>query len=135
MKVKNYKIKKTIFLFLFVPSVCFSQISGYIEYGQDIFSSVAYTEMQIGYIFRPFNFSIMPYANINTWMEMNKNSGSPFRDVYTFGFDFVYNKITINASHFCSHYVESGWDDTQYHRYNDVPLGGNLTKISARYDF
>lgn len=126
-------MKKIIIILLLIPSICFSEIKGFIEYGQDVLSDIAYTEMQIGYNFNVFMFKLYPYANINTWMEMNKQSGSPFRDIYTFGSDIIYNDIKINFSHFCSHYVYS--NRKQYHRYNDIPLGGNLTKISIRYSF
>jgi len=40
---------------------------------------MAYTEMQTGY---DFEFHVVPYANIITWLEMNVQSSSPFREVY-----------------------------------------------------
>ena len=126
-------MKKIIFILLTIPSICFSEIKGYIETGKDIYSNVAYTEMQIGYIFRPFNFIIYPYGNQITWFEFYDKKGNPFRDIYTIGIDTKYKGLTFNLSHFCSHFVQSDYE--QYHRYSDVPLGGRLTKMSVRYDY
>lgn len=127
-------MKKLIFvLIMLYSSICFSEIKGFIETGKDIDSNVAYTEMQIGYIFRPFNFIFYPYGNQITWYEIENNRGNPFRDIYTVGADFKYLDLTFNVQHFCSHRVVS--DREQNHRYYDVPMGGQMTKISIRYDF
>ena len=68
-----------------------------------------------------------------TWFEIYGKKGNPFRDIYTAGIDTKYKGLTFNLSHFCSHFVRSDYE--QYHRYNDVPLGGRLTKMSVRYDY
>lgn len=120
---------KYIFLFLIIPSICFSEIKGFIESGKDISDNVFYSEMQIGYNYKWFYL----YGNQITWFEFNNNSGQPFRDIYTIGFDFKFENIIFNIQHFCSHQVVS--EREQNHRYNDIPLGGQMTKISARYEF
>ena len=85
------------------------------------------------YNFYLSDFIIYPYGNQMTWFEFYDKKGNPFRDIYTIGIDTKYKDLTFNLSHFCSHFVRSDYE--QYHRYNDVPLGGRLTKISVRYDY
>lgn len=122
-----------IFLFLLIPSICFSEIKGHIETGKDIESNVAYTELQIGYVFKPYDFIFYPYGNQITWYTLENGRGDPFRDIYTIGAEFKYLDLTFDIQHFCSHQVIS--EREQNHRYNDIPMGGQMTKISARYEF
>ena len=126
-------MKKYILIIILIPSILFSEIKGYIEIGKDINSNISYTELQIGYNFYLSDFIIYPYGNQMTWFEFYDRKGNPFRDIYTIGIDTKYKGLTFNLSHFCSHFVRSDYE--QYHRYNDVPLGGRLTKISVRYDY
>lgn len=126
-------MKKIIIILLFIPSVCFSEIKGFIESGKDLNDNIYYVELQIGYIFKPFNFTFYPYGNEITWFENEKLNGNPFRNIYTVGSDFKYLDFVFNIQHFCSHQVISNRE--QNHRYNDVPIGGQMTKLSVRYNF
>jgi len=127
-------MKKFIFiLFVFYYSICFSEIKGYIETGKDISTNIGYTELQIGYVFKPFNFIFYPYGNQITWYTLENGSGNPFRNIYTIGAELKYLNLTFDIQHFCSHKVVSTYENN--HRYNDVPLGGQMTKVSVRYDF
>lgn len=126
-------MKKIITLFLIIPSICFSQVKGFIETGKDIDSDSAYVEMQIGYIFKPYDFILYPYGNSITWYSIEDYRGNPFRNIYTVGTDLKYSDLTFNVQHFCSHRVVTTHENN--HRYNDVPMGGNMTKISIRLDF
>lgn len=126
-------MKNFILIFFLIPSVCFSEIKGYVEIGKDINSNVSYTELQIGYEFNVYNFKIYPYGNQTTWFNSTKNGGRPFRDTYSIGTDLKFYNITFNVSHFCSHPVYT--DKKSYCKYNNPPIVGQLTKISARYEF
>lgn len=124
---------KYILTLLLIPTLCFSEIKGHIELGKDIYSNISYTEWQIGYNFYLWEFTIMPYGNQITWLTFDDGKGNPFRDIYTIGIEAKYSNVTFDLQHFCSHQVRSNFENN--HRYSDVPLGGQMTKISARYDF
>lgn len=123
---------KTIILLLF-PTILFAETTGHIEIGKDILNNNTYTEMQIGYNFYLNDIVLYPYGNSMTWFTIYNYSGQPYRDIYTIGIDTKYKDIIFNLSHFCSHKVNSTYENN--HRYNDVPLGGRMTKISFRYNF
>jgi hypothetical protein len=118
---------------LLVPSICFSEIKGFIELGKDLDLSVAYTEIQIGYKFYVWDFVIMPYGNQQTWFEVGGIENRPFRDIYTVGSTLKYDNVTVDLSHFCSHRVVSRNSD--FIKNYKPPRDGNFTKISVRYDF
>jgi len=134
-------MKKLIFVLIFVfyvvySSFCFAEIKGHVEIGKDTNCKVAYTELQIGYNFRFWNVALMPYGNQQTWYEMNGNvffGGLPFRDIYKVGTELKIENLTFDFSHFCSHKVVS--KNSQFVKEYVPPVDGNLTKISARYDF
>ena len=126
-------MKQLLFIILFIPSICFSEMKGYVEIGKDIDYNVSYTEIQVGYNFYLWDLIIYPYGNIQTWFETRGYSGYPFNDIYTIGTDIKYSKITLNFSHFCSHRVISENSDFVYQY--QPPVDGNLTKISVRYEF
>ena len=126
-------MRKKILILLFIPSICFSEIKGYIETGKDINYNIAYTELQVGYNFYFWNLKFYPYGNIKTWFEIKGCSGYPFNDIYTIGADLRYSNIVFNLSHFCSHKVIS--DNSDYVYNYEPPADGSLTKISARYEF
>lgn len=124
---------KFIILIFFIPSICFSEIRGYIEIGKDIDYNVSYTELQIGYNFYLWDLIIYPYGNTKTWFEIKGMSGYPFNDIYTIGISVKYNKVIFYLSHFCSHKVIS--DNSDYIYDYQPPVDGNLTKLSVRYEF
>lgn len=124
---------KYFIILLFIPSLCFSEIKGYIETGKDINYNIAYTELQIGYNFYLWGLIIYPYGNTKTWFEIKGTSGYPFNDIYTVGMDVKYSKLIFNLSHLCSHKVIS--DNSDYIYQYQPPADGNLTKISVRYEF
>jgi hypothetical protein len=126
-------MKKFILILLLIPSICFSEIKGFIEIGKDINSNISYTELQFGYDFKLWNIILMPYGNQMTWFEYKDKSGYPFRDTYSIGTDLKFYNVAFNISHFCSHPVYS--DKKSYCKYNNPPIVGQLTKISVRYDF
>jgi len=122
-------MKKLIFLFLIIPSICFSEVKGHIEIGKDLDYNIAYTEMQIGYNYKWFYL----YGNQQTWLEYASFEGRPFRDIYTVGLDSKYENITINLTHFCSHAVSS--EASIFAKNYEPPKDGLITKLSIRYDF
>ena len=126
--------KFIVALMLLFPSVCFSELKGFIEPGKDIDYNIAYTELQIGYNFKVFNIEIMPYGNQQTWFEYNNKRGYPFRDIYTIGSEFKFSNITIDFSHFCSHKVMSLNSEENFTSYESSVQGAS-TRLAIRYDF
>lgn len=134
--MKKLAYVSLVLVVLLYSSICFSEVRGHIEIGKDTSCNVAYTELQIGYNFRFWNVVLMPYGNQQTWYEATGNlvfGGSPFRDIYKVGTELKYENLTFDFSHFCSHKVIS--KNSPFIKDYAPPVDGNLTKISARYDF
>lgn len=124
---------KLLFIFLLIPSICFSQIKGFVETGKDLNYNIAYTELQIGYSFNFWHINLMPYGNVETWFEYENFEGFPFKDIYTIGTELKFLNIVIDLSHFCSHDVVSSSREYIYNY--EPPKDKSLSKLSIRYEF
>lgn len=126
-------MKKLLLLLLFIPSICFSEIKGFIEVGKDLNFNIAYTQLQIGYNIKFWNMVLMPYGNQKTWFEYKDGQGFPFKEIYTIGTELKFENITIDLSHFCAHEVVTS-SRTYIYDY-EPPEDGKITKLSIRCDF
>ena len=106
------------------------------ELGKDVDSDVCYTELSVGYIFKPLPYlTVYPYGKQLTWFEQSGNpvsGGAPFRDVYNIGAEIKWHNIVIGANHYCSHavYTSDNWS-----KYNKPVNNTQLTRVFVRYEF
>lgn len=139
-------MKKLIILVLLLSTTfVYSKDKGpgfYVELGKDRLEDIAYTDIQVHYVFKFWNIEFMPYGGIKTWFDsegLNINGGGiPYNDTYKVGAELTYEGVTFGFQHYCSHPVANkGFETEEGKRYviEDGMMGTKADYIYVRYSF
>lgn len=126
-------------------------IGGYVEFGQSLepvethtmttfgksenYSNyIAYTDINLHYVFQINNIQIVPFTSIKTWMISSNTilKNKPFCDIYTLGIETKYKGVSFIIDHYCAHSVYSNYEMWQV---KDYRMGQNMTEAKLRYSF
>lgn len=141
---------KKLFLFLFIIfyASAFAISSGpgfFAEFGRSVIEGnetpednknyIAYTDIEIHYNFKLYNFFVIPYGEIKTWFLTDENifrDDHPFCDIYSVGLKIKYMDITLYCEHYCAHPVYS---EGKMWQVEDYRMKQNSDKIAIKYEF